>query len=193
MERFCFFAAGIFVFLFALWFISAIFRIRRSPAQVLRKWQRMTPEELERCARLCEMFFREELKMPASLESLSCSMPCLLNLFPTGIARLKGYLKYGTSRKKHALIRSGEYFYGFGSILVAAFIGETLRRSCGAVWQMSSSGPLLLIPGAPGKQTVTLSPIHKMVKLRNVLSQAEKEEFEEYLHCLCLMCPPGTP
>ena len=200
MEIICFFTAGVFVFLLVAWFISALFRIFLAPSRVLKKWRQMTPEELKRCAALCEMFLKEELKMSVSQESLNYSMPCLLNLFPAGIARLKGYLKYGpvipgrcasSLCRRNPLSRPGEYFYGFGSILLAAFIGEALRRSCGAVWQMTPAGPLLQIPESSGSRPVMISPIHKLVELRNVLSEAEKEEFEEYLRNLCLLQRPA--
>lgn len=200
MESICFVTAGILVILLAAWFISALFRIFHAPSQVLKRWRQMTPEELKRCAALCEMFLKEELKMPVAQKSLEYSMPCLLNLFPTGITRLKGYLKYGAEIpdesgrpgvcRRNPLSRPGEYFYGFGSILLAAFIGEALRHSCGAVWQMTPEGPLLQITENDTSQPVMLSPVHKLVELRNVLSEAEKEEFEEYLRTLCLLQTP---
>ena len=69
-------------------------------------------------------------------------------------------------------------------------IGEALRHSCGAVWQMTPEGPLLQITENETSQPVMLSPVHKLVELRNVLSEAEKEEFEEYLRTLCLLQTP---
>ena len=189
MEQFFFLIAGIFILTAALWFGTALLRVWRTPEKILKQWEQMDELEIERCSRLCEMFFLEELHLKLDKENLRASIPDLLKLFPEGRCRLKGYLLCGPSDRKNSLkaqfYRRGEYFYGFSTILLSSFIGESLRSCRNARWIPGPAGLRLRIPAPSPAEDLFISPVEKLMELNNISTIHEKELFEEYLFKIC--------
>lgn len=191
MENAFFIAAGVFILILACWFGTALFRIMRAPEKLLNRWRHMTPEDTARCAKLCELFFQEELHTPIHKENPLHAFPKLADAFPGSIHRLQAFLLCGTpvrdergkvtGFKKSSLYYPGEYFYGYSSILLSSFIGEALRLRCGGRWIPSAGGPLLLLPGKTPGSEVIVSPVRKLADLRNIACRADQEQFKEYL------------
>lgn len=195
MEQVFFSIAGILIISTVLWFGFSLYRVRRSPEAVMEHWQKLTPADLQRLSQLCEMFFKDELQLSLNRKNLHSNIPALLNLFPDGVTRLKGYLICGSAVKdpagktigfrKNRLYCKGEYFYGFSSILLSSFIGETLCADCNAQWVPGPRGFEIRFPEKGSLSDATYPIAEELAKLRNISSQDEKEQFEEYLLELC--------
>ena len=189
MEQLIILITGTILLLAALWSGSAFFRIWRFPERLLSRWQTLTPEDLKRYTLLWEKFLREEMKLPLNKCDLRSNIPAILEIFPDKVNCLQSYLILGTPRNNYRperqFYRTGEYFYGFSSLLLGSFVSETLRLSCGGTWKKSDSGLILEIPGASPGEILRFSPVEELAALSNLSSEKEKEIFREYLLQIC--------